>query len=95
MFERWLKRWNPWNPWNPWNFGCGNFFRAKLPNWKAPKILRSKSAKSLRNMAMVLILETSIQFADFPAMFDETKGYLVLNYGLRSDDIAVALAVYH
>jgi len=46
-------------------------------------------------MAMVLILETSIQFADFPAMFDETKGYLVLNYGLRSDDIAVAPAVYH
>ena len=52
MFERWFKCWNPWNPWNPWNFGCGNFFRAKLPNWKAPKILRSKSAKSLRNMAM-------------------------------------------
>ena len=49
MFERWFKCWNPWNP---WNFGCGNFFRAKLPNWKAPKILRSKSAKSLRNMAM-------------------------------------------
>jgi hypothetical protein len=28
-------------------------------------------------------------------MFDETKGYLVLNYGLRSDDIAVAPAAYH
>ena len=73
MFERWFKCWNPWNPWNPWNFGCGNFFQGQNSPTERPPKFWGRSLPKVCGTWQWKILETSIQFADFPAMFDENQ----------------------